>query len=145
MASDTRKSNLLSCLAGLKTSGTHQRAVRNQCSTLEEHTHTLAYSWEPGMGSRLDRGWGSGQFPVTTTVCTPTHTGCLHQPLALQHCCPLGQRYLCWGRTAHMEEAEPAHTSPASGQDEGSCHQGTMLPRGGSGLGTAWKLPDWKL
>lgn len=45
------------------------------------YRHTLTYSWEWGIGSRLEIAWGSGRFPVITAGCTPTHTGCLLQPL----------------------------------------------------------------
>ena len=79
-------------LAGLKTSGPYRKAVRNQDSALEEHTHKLAYSWSQPGGSRLKTTWGCSQPARTTTAYSLACTRLLLQPFLLQHCSPLRQR-----------------------------------------------------
>lgn len=78
-------------LVGLKNSGTDSAAVRNLDSTREEHTHTLAYSWN--MVKEAD--WNClGLWPASCNHPStgPSQAECPLSLLALRHSSTLGQR-----------------------------------------------------
>lgn len=108
-------------MAGLKTSGVYQKAVKNQGSALEECTHRSAYFWLHHEGNRLKSAWGSSQdHPSMHSA----HIGILLQPLLLGHCSPLKGSLLLSTRVCTLGEnrASPDH-NPASDQGRGSHHQ----------------------
>ena len=108
-------------MAGLKTRGVYQKAVKNQGSALEECTHRSAYFWLHHEGNRLKSAWGSSQdHPSMHSA----HTGILLQPLVLGHCSPLKGSLLLSTRVCTLggNRASPDH-DPAPEQGRGSRHQ----------------------
>ena len=68
--------------AGLKTSGTCKRDIRNWDCALKGHTHAFLL-----LGTRqrkqIETEWGSGRFPMTVPTCTHPQYTLTSAPLAL--------------------------------------------------------------
>ena len=92
-------------IAGLKTSGTYWRVVRNWDSTHEQRVHTIVYSWEQGGGSRLKLPRAVAGFP-RVPQCAPQAAPAL-LALALFS---TKEKSAVAKDSVHLQGMEPAYT-----------------------------------